>query len=100
MFKEYTEYRKDKEIDHFFIDTTEDVFIISPEKMEQNEKTTDNMFVGNHDICWGLITIRDLGRYKAICCTQCGLRIKVPSDIKTAEDLKKYFEDNPIGFNG
>lgn len=76
------------------IDTGEDILSISPHLMEENEHTSDFMHVGNHkDMgCYGLLNIYNLKKYKAIYCRQCGLRIRIPIRITTAEELKEFLE--------
>lgn len=79
---------------NIIIDTGEDILSVSPRLMKKNEETSDFVFVGNHkDLgCYGLLNIYNLERYKALCCSFCGLRIKIPVEITTAEELKEFLE--------
>lgn len=79
------------------VDTGEDILVFWPDQMAEVAKNgTKNgyMHVGVHKAwgCWGALIIYNLDRYKALCCSICGLRIKTPVDITTAEELKEFLE--------
>ncbi len=90
--------------ENVIIDTGEDILSISPSCMERNETekaTNCYIHVGNHKVlgCWGILLFYNLDRYKALYCSRCGLRIKVPIEIKTAEELKKFLENKKENLN-
>ena len=70
------------------------MFCVFPEKMKESVEVNDHLHIGNHVACHAPISLYDMGKYKIILCHHCCLRIKVPSHIVTAEDLKNYLEDN------
>ena len=79
------------------IDTGEDILAIFPDCMERNEvekARNGYIYVGCHKVigCWGRLIFYNLDRYKALSCQTCGLRIKTPVDITTAEELKEFLE--------
>ncbi len=85
------------EIENIIIDTGEDILSISPSCMERNEAEKAKngyIHVGNHKVlgCWGILIFYNLDRYKALHCNTCGLRIKTPVEITTAEELKEFLE--------
>jgi len=91
------EEKKEEERPHVIIDTGEDILAISPSCMERNEaeKTRNGyIHVGCHKVlgCWGILLFYNLDRYKALYCSRCGLRIKTPVEITTAEELKEFLE--------
>jgi hypothetical protein len=97
FFKKKIVQEEVPKIPNVIIDTGEDLLSISPSCMERNEaeKTINGyIHVGNHIVrgCWGILIFYNLDRYKALCCSTCGLRIKIPVEITTAEELKEFLE--------
>jgi len=90
--------RIEEEKGNIIIDTGEDILSVSTRLMKENEETTDFLYVGNHKDfgCYGLLNIYNLERYKALYCQTCGLRIKIPIEITTAEELKVVLEEKKI----
>ncbi len=80
------------------IDTGEDILSISPSCMERNEAEKARngyIYVGCHKVigCGGILIFYNLDRYKALSCQTCGLRIKTPIEVTTAEQLKEFLEN-------
>ena len=78
--------------EYLTIDTGEDIFYVYSKRVIESVEVNDHLHVGNHAACGSPITFRDMGKYKIVLCDHCCLRIKVPSHIVTAEELKKYLD--------
>ena len=69
--------------------------LIDDPKLKFTEKLKLDGCLGIHAFCGGLIFIRRVSiAHKAIFCLDCCLRIIVPAEVVTYDDLRKYLKGN------
>jgi hypothetical protein len=86
------EATSDNKAEFLSIDTGEDEIVFYKLWGDKEAGTIYPHTYIDHQHCKGTIQIRSMKGYKVISCGDCNLRIKIPINIMTIEDLRLYFE--------